>query len=81
MDFDTGLFAIRFHGVPILSGRRVGFYELIPRDRVPAGGYCNHFNATVNGANVVAEAAANTIIFPHLRLRAHAARIEVNARY
>ena len=68
MDVDSHFLAVLFHGFPIFGYYPVLLAELIPSDGGVQGREFHHFDAIVDWADVVAEAAADAIVFADSRL-------------
>src|SRR6267142_2427148 len=66
MNMDSHLLAIFLHLLPVLGYSALRLRELAPGNRWPPGRFFNHVNTFFDGTHVIAEAAANTILFAHV---------------
>src|SRR6266536_1799868 len=66
VNIDSHLLSIFLHLFPVLGYVPLRLRELSPGDRWATGRFINHSNAIFHGANVIAEPAADTILFAHV---------------
>src|SRR6267142_4175580 len=66
VNMDSHLLAIFLHLLPVFGYFVLRLRELAPGNRRPPGRFFNHANAVFHGANVVAKAAADTILLAHV---------------
>src|SRR5262245_605917 len=65
VNMNTHLLAIFFHFLPVFGYFSLRLGELCPGKRQTSGWLFQHVNAVFDGANVVAETAADTVCFAH----------------
>jgi hypothetical protein len=75
MNMDSHLLAILLHLFPVLGDLTLGLRELSPGHWGPPRRFFDHADAIFHRANVIAEAAANTILFAHLHAGPRADRL------
>jgi hypothetical protein len=68
MNVNSNFVTIGFHGFPVLCDLGLILRELAPGDSVAARWKLDHLNAIIHGTHVIAEAAANAILFSNLGL-------------
>src|SRR5271165_4553549 len=89
VNMNAHLLAVFFHFLPVLGDFPLRLGDLRPGNRLAPRWFLHHTDAVFHGANVIAEAAANTILLAHvnagarvhgffLAIRPHVIRLWLN---